>query len=340
MSVLDIPGMPAAAAAWGFRRLRAAYTGPLCRLRRTGDDAEVDVGARANGTLGLTQSGNGGTGPFGVSIEAWLVASQTVPATYTLFPVKLYDQTGNGRHLEQLTAASQMTLETLTIGGKSRHVASSDVVAATSIPPGWMEYSNGGTTIFSGAATELWQAVAWRDPSTAASGRSQFAISVTPTTWNNGSSAFLSSETAGNGRMRSYANFGNRASTPAVPNGTTLQAIGLAIANGASNNATHRLFVDGASGAAAGSAATGFNQAIAPTRLVLGNAYSSSSTPNFTPASQRWAEAVLFNGASALTTEQRQAIVDSQTAFWISGIDPAGDGARSTRMRLGIGIGL
>lgn len=74
------------AAAYSLRQVRTAYTGPLVRLRRSSDNAELDFG----------------TG------QAWLNFSDVSGwAGGTAFATTFYDQSGNVRHLLQSTAASQ-----------------------------------------------------------------------------------------------------------------------------------------------------------------------------------------------------------------------------------------
>lgn len=74
--------------AHSLRRLRAAYTGPCIRVRRSSDNTELDVGFTALGfldspaLLDFTGAGSG-------------------------FVVTWYDQGGSGRHLSQATAAAQ-----------------------------------------------------------------------------------------------------------------------------------------------------------------------------------------------------------------------------------------
>lgn len=49
--VLDYPGLEAAYGGWSLRRLTTNYTGPLIRIRRALDNAELDVGVAANNLL-------------------------------------------------------------------------------------------------------------------------------------------------------------------------------------------------------------------------------------------------------------------------------------------------
>ena len=84
---LDQIGAPSAAA-YSLRKLRAAYTGSAVRVRRSSDNAEVDIGFASNGDLDTTAllahvgSGNG-------FVTTW------------------YDQSGNARNATQTTAGNQ-----------------------------------------------------------------------------------------------------------------------------------------------------------------------------------------------------------------------------------------
>lgn len=79
---------PGAAAAYSLRRLRLAYVGPVVRVRRSSDNTEQDFNAAqlTDGTL-LTFCGAGNG-----FVRTW------------------YDQSGNGRNLEQATSASQLSI--------------------------------------------------------------------------------------------------------------------------------------------------------------------------------------------------------------------------------------
>ena len=78
----------ATAAAFSTRRLRAAYTGPLLRVRRSSDNAEADIGYDADGWLD----------------ETALLAHV---GTGSGFVTTWYDQSGNGRDTVQTTAGHQ-----------------------------------------------------------------------------------------------------------------------------------------------------------------------------------------------------------------------------------------
>ena len=74
--------------AHSIRKLRAAYAGNAFRVRRASDNAEQDIGFSADGRLDTS-------------------ALLTFCAATNGFVTTWYDQTGNNRHLVQLTAASQ-----------------------------------------------------------------------------------------------------------------------------------------------------------------------------------------------------------------------------------------
>jgi hypothetical protein len=74
------------AAAFSLRRVRGTYTGPLVRLRRASDSAELDFGA-------------GQKRVSFIDVGAW--------AGGDAFATTFYDQSGNARDLVQATAANQ-----------------------------------------------------------------------------------------------------------------------------------------------------------------------------------------------------------------------------------------
>lgn len=79
------------AGASGFRRLRAAYTGPLVRVRRSSDNAEQDIGYLDDDSLDAATASafiGGGTG----FVATW------------------YDQSGNARHWTQTSGPAQPAL--------------------------------------------------------------------------------------------------------------------------------------------------------------------------------------------------------------------------------------
>lgn len=86
---LDTAGTDVAAGAYSVARLLTyKYAGAILRIRRSSDNAELDINAKADGTID--------TGAINTFIGAG-----------SGFIVKLYDQTGNGRHMVQSTAAQQ-----------------------------------------------------------------------------------------------------------------------------------------------------------------------------------------------------------------------------------------
>jgi hypothetical protein len=86
--VLDNVGCSSASLAWSpFLKLRSAYTGPLCRVRRSSDSTEQDINA-VDGTLDTT------------SLLAFCAAGSGYLA-------KVYDQSGNANDLVQTTTANQ-----------------------------------------------------------------------------------------------------------------------------------------------------------------------------------------------------------------------------------------
>lgn len=80
--------IPNIVAAYGMRRLRSAYTGSILRIRESGGNTELDIGALANGDLDTAAAMahiGGGSG----------------------YIVKWYDQSDNAYDASQTTAASQ-----------------------------------------------------------------------------------------------------------------------------------------------------------------------------------------------------------------------------------------
>lgn len=100
-------------AAYGFRKLRTAYSGPGVRIRRASDDAELDIGF-----LGFVP----GLG------SPWDEAAATAHcAATTCFVRTWYDQSGNARDLIQATTVNQPQL----VLGCQNGVACMQVAAAT-----------------------------------------------------------------------------------------------------------------------------------------------------------------------------------------------------------------
>lgn len=75
-------------AAWGFRLLRTAYAGPLLHVRRTSDNAVLDVGYTSSGDLDEA------------ALSAFAGANSVVIDI-------IYDQSGNARNLVQVPADAQ-----------------------------------------------------------------------------------------------------------------------------------------------------------------------------------------------------------------------------------------
>ncbi len=74
--------------AWGLRKLYSAYEGPAVRVRRSTDDAEMDIGFAADGSFDAA-------------------TANSFKGGGSLFAVTLYDQSGNDRHFSEGTAANQ-----------------------------------------------------------------------------------------------------------------------------------------------------------------------------------------------------------------------------------------
>jgi hypothetical protein len=86
--LLDV--YPNAGAAYGFRKLRAAYGGSAVRIRESGSNGEADIGFTAGGDFDTA-------------------AAATHIGANTGFIVTWYDQSGNGLDITQATAANQPT---------------------------------------------------------------------------------------------------------------------------------------------------------------------------------------------------------------------------------------
>lgn len=87
VGVIDQVGI-SAQVAFGTRKLRAAYAGSALRVRRSSDNAELDIGFTASGDLNTT------------ALLAHTGAGQGYVVTW-------YDQSGNGRDVTQATALAQ-----------------------------------------------------------------------------------------------------------------------------------------------------------------------------------------------------------------------------------------
>lgn len=78
--------------AWGFRRLMPRYDDPIITLRRSTDDATMDVGALASGKIDTT------------AVLAWVTAESPTASAYLR---QGWDQTGAARHYLQTSSALQ-----------------------------------------------------------------------------------------------------------------------------------------------------------------------------------------------------------------------------------------
>ncbi|MFO0115483.1 MAG: arabinofuranosidase catalytic domain-containing protein, partial [Betaproteobacteria bacterium] len=78
----------ASAAAYSLRKVRAAYTGNAIRVRRSSDNAELDIGFTASGDLDTA-------------------ALLTFVGSGSGFVTTWYDQSGNARNATQTTAGNQ-----------------------------------------------------------------------------------------------------------------------------------------------------------------------------------------------------------------------------------------
>jgi len=90
---LPLDTFAAPSGAYSLRKLKSSYAGPAIRLRRASDNAEQDIGF-----LGFT-------GFTGAPIDT--AAANAFCASTTCFVRTLYDQSGNTRHLAQVTTAIQ-----------------------------------------------------------------------------------------------------------------------------------------------------------------------------------------------------------------------------------------
>jgi hypothetical protein len=91
-----LDGFTQPAAAYSFRKLRSAYSGPALRIRRASDNAELDINF-----LGYVA---------GLGSPWDEAAANAHCATTTCQIVTIYDQSGNARHATQATPANQPAL--------------------------------------------------------------------------------------------------------------------------------------------------------------------------------------------------------------------------------------
>jgi len=103
VGVIDSVGV-SSQVAFGTRKLRSAYSGSALRVRRSSDNAELDIGFTASGDLDTTA-----------------LLAHTGAANG--FVVTWYDQSGNGRDVTQATALAQAQIVVSgsihAIGGKA-----------------------------------------------------------------------------------------------------------------------------------------------------------------------------------------------------------------------------
>ena len=95
---LDIVSTSTCSGAYAAYRVSTSYTGATMTVRRSSDSATSDFYADAYGQLGTAINGTG------TSLESWL-------GTATGYVTTWYDQSGNGNHATQATAASQPLID-------------------------------------------------------------------------------------------------------------------------------------------------------------------------------------------------------------------------------------
>lgn len=90
-------------AAYGMRRLVTTWTGPIVTVRRSSDNATLDVYAAGDGWIDIA------------ALLAWC-------GTASAYVTKWWDQSGSGRHADQTTASAQPMLvdsgAMITLGGR------------------------------------------------------------------------------------------------------------------------------------------------------------------------------------------------------------------------------
>jgi hypothetical protein len=108
-----LDAFPGAAIAFSMRRLNSAYTGPVIRIRRASDNAEMDINF-------IDSSVASSTAAFG-QLKDTINESEIVNfcGANQGFIVRIYDQSGNGNHLNQTVAASQTLIYTNSGNGTS-----------------------------------------------------------------------------------------------------------------------------------------------------------------------------------------------------------------------------
>jgi hypothetical protein len=116
-----LDSLPAAAVLYSLRRLRGSYTGPLLRVRRSGDNTSADIGTTIGGDLDAT------------ALASFCGAS-------SCFVSNWYDQSGNAQDATQAVTANQPRLvnagATETEGGRPalRYTAAGQVLVAAPVP--------------------------------------------------------------------------------------------------------------------------------------------------------------------------------------------------------------
>jgi hypothetical protein len=102
MLPLDYLPVSQIAAAWSIRKLRTAWGGFLIAVRRSSDNAAVNVSPDSNGVVSLSSPVSGGGPP---TLGAWLGANNGFITAY-------YDQSGNGNTASNATQAQQAQIAT------------------------------------------------------------------------------------------------------------------------------------------------------------------------------------------------------------------------------------
>jgi len=123
--------LPAPAAAYSVaRRLLSAYEGPLIRVRRSSDNAELDIGYDAAGDLDAT-------------------ALLTFCGVGDGFLPKLYDQSGNVRDGSEATAGNQLRLVASGVldTQNSKPTANSNFTSIKSLDFSWSHSGNSLTAV-------------------------------------------------------------------------------------------------------------------------------------------------------------------------------------------------
>ena len=102
---------PGAALAFSMRRLNSAYTGPAIRIRRASDNAEMDINFTDPSQVVVTNT-NTITSYATGQLKDGVSESEIINfcGNSNGFIVRIYDQSGNGNHLNQTVAANQFKL--------------------------------------------------------------------------------------------------------------------------------------------------------------------------------------------------------------------------------------